>query len=69
MLVRKVSGINIEHQHLAHAVGVAVGLLGEQRMRRGDHARRAEAALQRVVLVEALLQQGEIGVARTAPRP
>ena len=69
MLVRKVSGINIEHQHLAHPVGVAVRLLGEQRMRRGDEARRAEAALQRVVLAEGLLQRRQVGVVRTGPRP
>src|SRR4051812_36320565 len=43
---------DVAGQHLAHAVGVAVRLFGEQRMRRGDEARRAETALQRVMLAE-----------------
>ncbi len=31
-------------------------------MRRGDEARRAEAALQRVMLAEGLLQRSQVGV-------
>src|SRR3954469_10415776 len=53
---------DVARQHLAHAVGVAVRLLGEQRMRRGDEARRAEAALQRVMLAEGFLQRRQVGV-------
>jgi hypothetical protein len=41
-------------------IGVAVRLLGEQRMGRGDEARRAEATLQGVVLAEGLLQRRQI---------
>src|SRR5262245_7121557 len=53
---------DVAREHLAHPVGVAVRFLGEQGMRRGDEARRTEAALQRVVLAEALLQRRKIGV-------
>ena len=56
----------IAGQHLADAVGVAVGLLAQQRMRGGDHARRAEAALQRVMLAERRLQRRQVVVVRQA---
>ena len=59
----------IAGEHLAHALGVAVGLLAQQRVRRGDHARRAEAALQRVMLAERGLQRRQIRRRGTAPRP
>ena len=44
---------------LAGVVGVAVGLFAEQHMRGGNHAGRAEAALQRVMLPEGRLQRGK----------
>ena len=46
----------IARQHLAYAGLVAIGLGAEQRMRGGDHPRRAEAALQRVMLAKRGLQ-------------
>ena len=42
--------------------GVAVRLLAQQRMGGGDHAGRAEAALQRVMLAEGFLQRREVGI-------
>src|SRR3954464_6177007 len=53
---------DVAGQHLADAVGVAVRFFGQQRMRCGDEPRRAEAALQRVVLAEGFLQGRQIGV-------
>src|SRR5262249_61091614 len=52
----------IAREHLAHARSVAVRLLAEQRVRGRDHAGRAEAALQGVVLAKGFLQRREIGV-------
>src|SRR5256885_3470221 len=48
---------DVAGQHLAHPVGVAVRLLGQQRMRHGDEASRAQAALQRVMLAQGFLQR------------
>ena len=49
-------------KHLAHARGVAIRLLAQQHVRRRDHARRTEAALQRVMLAKRLLQRRQVVV-------
>src|SRR5207344_3108617 len=43
-----------------------LGVVLEQRRRRHDHARRAEAALQAVLFPESLLQRVELAVGREA---
>src|SRR5215470_20343126 len=54
----------ISRQHFAYAIGVAIGLRAEQGMCRCDHAGRAEAALQGMMLAEARLQGRETLILR-----
>src|SRR5690606_25198220 len=53
-------------QHLANALARGVRLFAEERVRGGQHAGRAEAALQRMVLAKRRLQRAQILAVRKA---
>ena len=66
LLDRAVVQVDAGAEGLAHALGIGVRLLTQQRMRRSHHARRAKATLQSMIILKSLLHRMPLTILRQA---